>query len=159
MEPLYAWHQLAADVALAFGLSEKSELEMATQLNRAIQSGNIRCWRANGEPIRGAINLENMRNPAPLLTVSEGNAWLKKEGYLQEWAPPEKKRTQTGTAKRWTEDAVEPLKKYRKTHNAAETAAHFDISESRMRSILAKEKKKTQTARRETTPFSGLGKR
>lgn len=157
MEPLYAWHQLAADVALAYGLSDKSELEMATQLNRAIQTGKIRCWQANGEPIRGAITLEKMRNPVPLLTVSEGNAWLKIEGYLQEWAPAEKRRAQNGTPKRWTEDAVEPLKKYRNKHTAAETAAHFDISESRVRSILAKEKKKTQTARQRMTPFSGLG--
>ena len=161
MEPLYAWHQIAADVALAYKLTEDSELEMATQLSRAIQTGAVSCWNVNGEPIRGAVALENMRNPLPLLTVAEGNAWLKRAGYLHEWAPTKDHPNKHGTNKRWTEEKVKDLAKYRKTHNEEETAKHFGVSGTRVREILAKARAKagSQIASHKTTPFSGLSKR
>lgn len=87
MESLYAWHQLASDVALACELEEDSELKMATELSLAIQTGAVQCWQENGDPIRGAIPFDQIRRRAPHLTVAEGNAWLKSNGYLQEWKP------------------------------------------------------------------------
>ncbi len=156
MEPLYAWHQLAADVALAYKLTEESELQMATQLSQAIQTGTVGCWKINGEPIRGAVALENMRNPVPHLTVSEGNAWLKRAGYLQEWAAAKDRPTKHGTNKRWTEDEVKRLADYRQTHTEEETAKHFGVSGPRVRDILSKSR--TTKVMRRTTHFSGLGK-
>lgn len=161
MEPLYAWHQLAADVALGYKLTEESELQMATQLSQAIQTGAVNCWQVNGEPIRGEVALENIRNPVPHLTVAEGNAWLKRAGYLQEWAPATVRSTKNGTNKRWTEDEVKRLADYRKSHTAEETAKHFGVTPKRVREILAKARAqaRTQTASQKTTYFSGLGKR
>lgn len=161
MEPLYAWHQLAVDVAHAYGLPDNTELEMATQLSRAIQTGTVSCWKANGEPLRGAVALENIRKPVPHLTVAEGNAWLKRAGYLQEWAPAKGRSTKHGTNIRWTEDEVTRLAEYRKNHTEGETAKHFEVSGTRVREILAKARTQagTQTARQETTPFTGLGKK
>jgi hypothetical protein len=89
MEKLYAWHQLATDVALANGLDAQSELKMATELSQAIQKGDIQCWKENGEPIRGAVSFEMLRRLAPHLTVAEGNDWLKRNGYLHKWEPVE----------------------------------------------------------------------
>ena len=161
MEHLYAWHQLAADVAHAYRLPENSELEMATQLSRAIQTGAISCWKVNGEPIGGAVSLENIRNPVPHLTVAEGNAWLKRAGYLQEWAPAKDRSTKHGTNKRWTEDEVKRLAEYRKNHTETQTAKHFEVTGTRVREILAKARAQagTQIGSQKTTPFSGLGNR
>lgn len=161
MEPLYAWHQLAADVALAYGLPDNSELEMATQLSQAIQTGTVSCWKVSGEPIRGAVALENMRNPVPHLTVTEGNAWLKRAGYLLEWAPSKDRPTKNGTSKRWTEDEVKRLADYRQTHTEEQTAGHFEVSGTRVREILARARAQAGrlVVNQETTPFSGLGKR
>lgn len=161
MEPLYAWHQLAADVALAYKLTEESELRIATQLSQAIQTGAVNCWQVNGEPIRGAVALENMRKPVPLLTVTEGNAWLKRAGYLQEWAPAKDRSTKNGTKKRWTEDEVKRLAEYRKNHTEEQTAKHFGVTGKRVREILAKARAQavTQIAGQKTNPFARLGKR
>jgi len=87
MENLFAWHQLARDVARANGLDAQSELRMATELNQAIQKGTVQCWKENGEPIQGAIPLDQIRRRAPHLTVAEGNAWLMRNRYLQKWVP------------------------------------------------------------------------
>jgi len=87
MESLYAWHRLTSDVALAYGLEKDSELKMATELSLAIQTGAVQCWQENGDPIRGAVPFDQIRRRAPHLTVLEGNAWLKRKGYLQEWKP------------------------------------------------------------------------
>jgi hypothetical protein len=87
MESLYPWHQLATDIALAYELEKDSELKMATELSQAIQTGALQCWQENGDPIRGAVLFEQIRRRAPHLTVAEGNAWLKRNGYLQEWQP------------------------------------------------------------------------
>jgi len=157
MEPLYPWYQLAADIALTYKLTEDRELAMATEVNRAIQTKKIQCWSVNGDPIRGAVPLQNLRNPIPHLTVTEGNAWLKGNGYLQEWAPAEKKHTQNGTAIRWIESEMERLYAYRQTHTELQTAAYFGVSGPRVREILGKLKKQSATHKR--TIFSGLGKR
>ncbi len=161
MEPLFAWHQLAADVALAYGLPDNSELEMATQLSQAIQTGTVSCWTVSGAPIRSAVALENIRNPVPHLTVAEGNAWLKRAGYLQEWVPAKDRPTENGTNKRWTDDEVKRLAEYRKSHTEDETATHFGVSGKRVREILARARAQagTQVTSQKTTPFSGLGKR
>ena len=163
MEPLYAWHQLAADIALAYKLTEESELQMATQLSQAIQTGAVNCWQVNGEPIRGAVALENMRKSVPLLTVAEGNAWLHRAGYLHEWAPAKGRQNKQGTNKRWTEDEVKRLDEYRNNHTEEQTAKHFGVTGKRVREILAKEKARaqagTQIASLNTNPFSRLGKR
>lgn len=87
MESLYAWHRLASDVALEYELEKDSELKMATELNLAIQTGAVQCWQENGDPIRGAVPFDQIRRRAPHLTVVEGNAWLTRNGYLQEWKP------------------------------------------------------------------------
>ena len=87
MEPLYPWHKLATDVAEAYVLSDDRQLQIATELSLAIQTEGVRCWQENGNPIRGAIPFDQIRRRAPHLTVSEGNAWLKSKGYLQEWKP------------------------------------------------------------------------
>ena len=87
MEHLYPWHKLASDLALAHALTEDSQLQIATELSKAIQKGTVQCWQENGDPIRGAVPLENLLSLIPHLTVSEGNAWLKRKGYLQEWKP------------------------------------------------------------------------
>ena len=89
MDRVYTWYQLAKDVAISNDLQADSELQMATELNRAIQTGNVQCWKENGDPIRSAIPLENQRRQVPHLTVFEGNAWLKRNGYLHEWEPAE----------------------------------------------------------------------
>jgi len=157
MEPLYAWHQLTADIALAYQLTEDRELEMATELSLAIQTGKVQCWNANGDPIRGAVPLENFRNLLPHLTATEGNAWLKSKSYLQEWTPSAKRLHGNGTKKRWEEKEVNLLKDYRQTHTETETAEHFGISGSRVRQILAKSK--TESTGQKRTFFSGLGER
>jgi len=161
MEPLYAWHQLAADVALAYKLTEDSELQMATQLSRAIQTGAVNCWQVNGEPILGAVALENIRNQVPHLTVAEGNAWLNREGYLHEWTPAKDRQNKHGTNKRWTEDEVKRLAEYRKNHTEEQTAKHFGVTGTRVREILAKSRAQagTQIGSQKTNPFSGLGNR
>ena len=87
MESLYAWHRLPSDVALAYELEKDSELKMATELSLAIQTGTVQCWHENGDPIRGAVPFDQIRRRVPHLTVAEGNAWLKRNGYLQEWKP------------------------------------------------------------------------
>lgn len=87
MENLYAWHRLPSDVALAYELGKDSELKMATELSLAIQTGTVQCWQENGDPIRGAVPFDQIRRRAPHLTVTQGNAWLKSIGYLQEWEP------------------------------------------------------------------------
>lgn len=87
MENLYAWHRLASDVALTYDLEKDSELKMATELNLAIQTGVVQCWQENGDPIRGAVPFDQIRRRSPHLTVEEGNAWLKRNGYLQKWKP------------------------------------------------------------------------
>ena len=89
MGRVYPWHQLASDIAIADALTEDSELQMATELSQAIQTGTVQCWKENGDPIRGAILLENFRRQVPHLTVLEGNAWLKRNSYIQEWEPVE----------------------------------------------------------------------
>ena len=87
MDRVYPWHQLAKDIAIADALTEGSELQIATELSQAIQKGKVQCWQENGEPIRGAVPLDQIRRRAPHLTVAEGNAWLKRKDYLQEWKP------------------------------------------------------------------------
>lgn len=87
MENLYAWHRLASDVALAYDLEKDSELKMATELNLAIQTGVVQCWQENGDPIRDAVPFDQIRRRSPHLTVAEGNAWLRRNGYLQKWKP------------------------------------------------------------------------
>jgi hypothetical protein len=137
--------------------TEDRELEMATQLSQAIQTGAIRCWKANGDPIRAAVPLENLRNTVPYLTAAAGNAWLKSEGYLQEWVPAAKRQPQTGKTKRWTESEVKRLSEYRKTHTEPETAAYFGVSGPRVRYILAGYR--AQIDKEQSNPFKGLGKR
>ena len=158
-EPLFAWHQLATDVAHAYGLSDSRAIEMATQLSRAIQTGTVKCWEINGDPIRGAVALENIRNPVPHLTVTEGNAWLEREGYLQKWVPAKDRAAKHGTNKRWTGDEVKRLAEYRESHTEDETAKHFGVSGKRVREILAKEKAKAHIASQKTNPLSAWGKR
>lgn len=87
MEHLYPWHKLASDLAIAYALTEDSQLQIATELNKAIQTGTVQCWKENGDPIRGAVPFDQIRRRAPHLTIAEGNAWLKRNGYLQEWKP------------------------------------------------------------------------
>ena len=87
MDRVYPWHQLAKDIAIADALTEGSELQIATELSQAIQKGTVQCWKENGEPIRGAVSFAMLRRLAPHLTVAEGNAWLKRNGYLHEWEP------------------------------------------------------------------------
>ena len=87
MEHLYPWHKLATDVALAYALTADRELQIATELSLAIQTEGVQCWKENGDPIRGAVPLKNLLSLIPHLTVAEGNAWLKRKGYLQEWKP------------------------------------------------------------------------
>jgi hypothetical protein len=87
MENLYPWHRLASDVAFAYDLENDRELKIATELNLAIQTGTVQCWKENGDPIRGAVHFDQIQRLAPQLTVVEGNAWLKRNGYLQEWRP------------------------------------------------------------------------
>jgi len=87
MEHLYPWHKLHTDVALAYALSEESQLQIATELNLAIQMAAVQCWQENGDPIRGGVPFDQIRRRAPHLNVAEGNAWLKRNGYLQEWKP------------------------------------------------------------------------
>ena len=89
MDRVYPWHQLAKDIAIADALTEGSELQIATELSQAIQKGTVQCWKENGEPIRGAVSFAMLRRLAPHLTVAEGNAWLKRNGYLHKWEPAE----------------------------------------------------------------------
>lgn len=161
MESLYAWHRLASDVALAYELEEDRELKMSTELSLAIQTGAVRCWQENGDPIRGAVPLNQIRRRAPHLTVAEGNAWLKRTGYLEEWAPAKDRSTKHGTNKRWTENEVKRLAEYRKNHTEKQTAKHFEVTGTRVREILAKAKAQggTLSASQKATYFSGLGKR
>lgn len=87
MDAIYPWHLLATQIAAAYGMSEDSELQMATELNEAIQTGLVQCWSENGDPIRGPIPLEDQRRWVPHLTIAEGNAWLERQKYLQKWEP------------------------------------------------------------------------
>ena len=87
MEHLYPWHKLATDVALANDLTDESHILMATELSKAIQTGDVQCWRENGDPMRRAVPLDQHRRLIPHLTVTEGNAWLKRKNYLHEWKP------------------------------------------------------------------------
>jgi len=87
MEHLYPWHKLASDIALTHALTEESQLQLATELSKSIQTGTVQCWQENGDPIRGAVPFDQIRRRVPHLTVTEGNAWLKRKGYLQEWKP------------------------------------------------------------------------
>ena len=89
MEHVYPWQQLSNDIAFADALTEDSELQMATELSLAIQTGTVQCWKKNGDPIRGTVPFEKLRRLAPHLTVSEGDAWLKRNGYLHKWEPVE----------------------------------------------------------------------
>jgi len=157
MEPLYPWHQLAADIADAYQLDEDRELEIATKLSLAIQTGKVKCWKANGEPIRGAVTLENLRTPVPHLTAKEGNDWLKSKSYLENWTPAAKKLHRNGISQRWDDKNVKLLQKYRQTHTELETAEQFGISGSRVRQVLAKSK--TNSFAQKNTFFSGLVKK
>lgn len=161
MEPLYPWHQLATDVALTNKLSDIRELEMATKLSQAIQTGEVSCWHVDGTPIRGAVALENIRNITPHLTIAEGNAWLKRAGYLQDWTPAKDRHTKNGTRKRWNDEEVKRLSDYRSKHTEEETAKHFGVSNTRVREILAKARVQVsnQTANQKASHFSGLGQR
>lgn len=87
MESLYPWYRLISDVALAYDIKKDREEKMATELSQAIQTGDLQCWQENGDPIRGAVPFDQIRRLSPHLTVAEGNAWLKRKGYLQEWKP------------------------------------------------------------------------
>ena len=87
MERVYPWQQFLNDIAVADALTGDSELQIATELSKSIQKGTVQCWNENGDPIRGAVPLDQIRRRAPHLTVAEGNAWLKRNGYLQEWKP------------------------------------------------------------------------
>jgi hypothetical protein len=89
MERVYPWQQLLNNIAAVDALTEDSKLKMATELSRAIQTGDIQCWKEDGEPILGAVSFEMLRRLAPHLTVVEGNAWLKRNGYLHKWEPLE----------------------------------------------------------------------
>ena len=87
MEHLYPWHKLASDLALGYALTEDSQLQIATELSKSIQKGTVQCWKENGDPIRGAVPVDQIRRRAPHLTVAEGNAWLMRNEYLQKWVP------------------------------------------------------------------------
>ena len=87
MERVYPWQQFLNDIAVADALTGDSELQIATELSKSIQTGTVQCWKENGDPIRGAVPLDQIRRRAPHLTVAEGNAWLKRKDYLQEWKP------------------------------------------------------------------------
>lgn len=51
--------------------------------------------------------------------------------------------------KKWTPEKLAELKAYRDAHTMLETAAHYDITEQRIRQLLPSKKAKAQ-------PFSGL---
>jgi hypothetical protein len=58
----------------------------------------------------------------------------------------------TGTGKRWSTERLQELQQYRDTYGTKEAAAHFGITEQRIRALLPKREAKQATA----TPFQGL---
>lgn len=99
---VYPWHDLAWDLALADGIDPASidsrfeeYSEISTHLLRDILEGKVPVRKPNGNPLHGDPKLFKIRGPDnPHLTVDEGNAWLKKNRYLQVWAPDDSKKTQ-----------------------------------------------------------------
>lgn len=91
-----------------------------------------------------------------VVRVAELTAFLKQNGVSVKFSSEsdEQAPLKTGTQKRWTEENLAELRQYRRDHGTKAAAAHFGISESRVRQKLpgAKPQKKAR-------PFDGLGKR
>jgi len=93
MNQVYPWHQVAFDLSVAAGMPATLESgfkqQIADELNRDIQTGDLLCWTASGDPIRGGVLLEQQRTMVPHLTVDAANNWLTRNGYLEAWEPVE----------------------------------------------------------------------
>ena len=65
---------------------------ISTHLWRDILQGKLPVRKANGNPLEGEPTQFKMRGPdTPHLTLGEGNDWLTKNRYLQEWVPSDLK--------------------------------------------------------------------
>ena len=108
MENLYPWYQVAWDLSIDGGMDPDTHIsfknQIAEEINRDIQIGKIKCWNANGDPLRGGIPLAKQRISVPHLTTKETNEWLDRNGYLVQWAPSiEQKIPTTHTGKKTTD--------------------------------------------------------
>lgn len=72
----------------AASIKDEINTYISTQLWRDILEGNLAVRKANGNPMNGDPKLFKMLGPeAPHLRLGEGNDWLTKNRYLQEWVP------------------------------------------------------------------------
>jgi hypothetical protein len=84
-EGLNPWSRESASI------EEAAKTEIATKLWSDIYTGKLPVRKANGGPLDGEPGQFKMTGPeTPHLTVEEGNDWLKKNRYLQVWAPEPK---------------------------------------------------------------------
>ena len=91
MENLYPWYQVAWDLSIDDGMDPDTHSgfknQIAEEISRDIQTGQIKCWNANGDPLRGGVPFEKLRICVPHLTTKEANEWLGRNGYLVRWTP------------------------------------------------------------------------
>jgi len=101
MDPLYPWYEVAHQIAKTNGWTETEELNLSTDINKSIQTGDLNCWLPDGRPLsfndagvplakqgKSIYELSNKQlQPIPHLTAKAINDWLDKKGYLPKWTP------------------------------------------------------------------------
>lgn len=80
------------------------------------------------------------------VTPADVNAWLDRQGVAYRWKLDSKaiqaKGTPAENGKRWTHEKLAELRDYRAKHTMPQTAAHFGISEARIRELDPRQKPK-----------------
>lgn len=89
---IYPWFEVAPQISTAAGFGPVEELDLATELNKSIQTGELQCWHADGRPMDTSIGvpLEDQRKKVPHLTAEAVNNWFTGKGYLLRWEPEHK---------------------------------------------------------------------
>jgi len=101
MDPLYPWYEVGHQIAKTNGWTDAEELNLSTEINKSIQTGDLNCWLPDGRPLsfndlgvplakqgKSIYKSSNKQlQPIPHLTVDAINDWLDKKGYFPKWTP------------------------------------------------------------------------
>jgi hypothetical protein len=147
----HALHPLKDDATVAeMAANGATQMDWEARLFEAVRSGAL--------PVKNPVTYLPHSLPmghalqSAMVAVKDLCLFLDKNGIKVELEKPK-----YGTAKRWTAEELERLKDFRSSHTEAQTAEHFGVSGTTVRSKL-RELKLKKTAPK-TTPFSGIGKK
>lgn len=147
----HALHPLEDDATVAeMAANGATQIDWEAKLIEAVRSGAL--------PVKNPVTLlphsflMGHVLQSALVAVEDLRLFLDENGIKVELKKPK-----YGTEKRWTDEELKRLEDFRSSHTEAQTAEHFGVSGTTVRSKL-RELKLKKTAPK-TTPFSGICKK